>query len=126
MKNKIRGFTFIELIIFTLIAGTMVGILLPFTLSLRDVHKIDHQTIAILLAQERMELIMLQKKVNGFNGFSDPCAAQTPPSICTQPSGYTVTATIADNWNNDTNYKVITVTTSGNGDAQVTTLVARY
>jgi hypothetical protein len=70
-----------------------------------------------------MDLILGQRAINGFSSFSDPCPG---PSICTAPSGFTVSSSIANNWNGDTAYKVITVTVSGNGNASLQALVANY
>ncbi len=124
MKNN--GFSLIELVIFIVILAIGIGVLLPITTTLGYIHRIDQQTGALELAQQRMELILAQKHIQGFDYFTDPCIGASPPAVCTIPSGYTVTAAIANNWGGDSNYKIITVTTSGLGNAELQTLVANY
>lgn len=122
-KNS-HGFTLIEVVV-TIIALGIIGatILLPIASSLRNSPVIDQNTVAMQLAEARIELILAQKHIQGFSGYSDPCPG---PAVCTAPSGYTVTANIANNWLGNTNYNEITVTVSGDGDAILTTLVANY
>jgi type II secretory pathway pseudopilin PulG len=121
-----QGFNLIELIIFIILLGIGIGVLVPLVITSRYVHRIDKQTEALELAQQRMELILAQKNINGFSDFIDPCSESPPHIICSVPSNYTVTATIANDWLGDPDYKVITVTTSGDGNASLQTLVANY
>jgi Tfp pilus assembly protein PilV len=121
-----QGFSLIELIIFIVLLGIGIGVLAPLVITLRYVHRIDKQTEALELTQQRMELILAQKNINGFSNFTDPCSGSPLPAVCSVPSNYTVTATIANNWLGDSDYKVITVTTSGDGNASLKTLVANY
>jgi type II secretory pathway pseudopilin PulG len=122
--NKQSGFSLIELVIFIVVLGIAgVAIVSTFVVSGTKAPSLQNQSIAIELAQERMDLILGQRAINGFSSFSDPCPG---PSICTAPSGFTVSSSIANNWNGDTAYKVITVTVSGNGNASLQALVANY
>ena len=129
-----RGYSLIELVIVVVVIGMLgVGLMTAFSGALLGATQPERISRAVLLAQERMELIMGQRDVLGFAAFDaatfDPCAA-TPPSAspaCTGvPSGYTVTAGLVPNWNGDTGYKVITVTVSGAGDAQLQALTADF
>lgn len=121
-----QGFSLIELIIFIILLSIGIGVLIPLVVTSRYVHRIDRQTEALELAQQRMELILTQKNINGFSNFIDPCPESSPHTVCSIPSNYTVTATIANDWLGDSDYKVITVTTSGDGNALLQTLVADY
>lgn len=123
---KHNGFSLIELIIFILILAIGIGVLLPITTTLGYIQHIDQQTQALELAQQRIELILAQKHMQGFAYFSDPCVSASPPAICSVPSGFTVTAAIANDWGGDPEYKVITVTTSGLANAELQTIVANY
>lgn len=125
MINK-QGFSLIELIIFIVLLGIGIGVLVPLVITLRYVHRIDKQTEALELTQQRMELILAQKNINGFSGFTDPCSESSSPAVCSVPGNYTVVATIANDWLGDPDYKIITVTTSGDGNASLKTLVANY
>jgi type II secretory pathway pseudopilin PulG len=124
--SKNTGFSLIEMIAFIVVVVIALGIFIPLTVIARYSHSIDQQSQALELAKKRMELILKQKKLVGFNSFSDPCLAGTPPAACSSP-GYNVDpTTIASGWNGDANYKVVTVRVSGNGYAVLQTLVAKY
>jgi prepilin-type N-terminal cleavage/methylation domain-containing protein len=120
-----KGFSLIEMIVFILIIGiTATAVLRSFGSILQKSPTANRQTTAIALAQERMELILAQRQLKGFNSFIDPCTLGSPPSICTAPSGYIVSSTISTvTIGGDSNYKNITVTVSGLGDTTLQTLV---
>lgn len=124
--KKNGGFTLVELLIFIVLVGIVIGIFITLNFSLRYIHKVDPQTAAINLAVQRMELILEQKKLLGFDSFQDPCQVNPSLNSCAVPTGYVVNATIDLNWQGDTNYKVITVQITGDGDAILKTLVAKY
>jgi type II secretory pathway pseudopilin PulG len=123
---KQAGFSLIELVIFIVILATGVGVLIPLITTTRYVRNIDQQTEAIALAQQRMELILAQEHLKGFSSFTDPCSGGSPPPACTPPSGYIVSANIGDNWEGNSDYKVIAVDVSGKATANLKTLVANY
>jgi len=120
-----RGFTLIELIIFIVIVSIMgVALMSAFSITTRGTPEAGQLTQATQLAQERMELVMAQRRIAGFAAFADPCPG--PAAACTPPAGYNVTTTIAPNWSGDANYKQITVNVTGTGSATVTSIVAKY
>ena len=124
MYNKEAGYSLIELIIFIVILGILgATITAAFNVAGIKSPSIKNQSVAIELAQKRMDLILGNKASNGFASFSDPCPG---PTICSDPAGYTVGSSIATDWNSDTDYKVITVTVSGSGTASLKALVANY
>ena len=124
---RARGFSLIELVIFIVIVSIMgVALLASFSVTTRSSPDAGQMTQATQLAQERMELILAQRRAAGFAAVVDPCTFGTPPAACTPPAGYTVTAAIAPNWSGDTNYRVITVTVAGTMAATATSLVANY
>lgn len=117
-----QGFTFLELVIFIIVIGILAaGLLSAFNIFLKKQPSIQVTTIANSLAAQRMEIILGKKKIAGFSSYSDPCPG---PAICSVPAGYTVTSSIANNWNGDTNYNVITVNVTGTGTATLKTMVA--
>jgi type II secretory pathway pseudopilin PulG len=133
-NGRIGGATLIELVIFIIIIAIVTtGAMSAFNRLLTGAttaHRLDE---AAYLARQRLELILPQRQVLGFTGFTaatfDPCTsapASTQPVCTAIPSGYTVTSSLADNWNGDPAYKVITVTVSGNGAAQLQALVGDY
>ena len=129
------GFSLIEVLAFIVIAGILgAALFTAFTTATRlQASASDIGAAAVQLAQERMELILGQRRTLGFAAFTattfDPCTAAVPSTqpVCTViPAGYTVGATLADNWGGDTNYKVITVAVTGPSMATLTALVANY
>lgn len=122
---KQTGFSLIELIVFILIIGlASSAVLAAFQTILQKSPTGNHETTAIALAQERMDLILSQRRIQGFSSFIDPCVSGSPPSICTALTGYSITASIASiTISGDFNYKIITVTVSGLGDASLKTIV---
>lgn len=119
------GFSLIEVIVFIVILGVlMAALVIAFAsplLSSPDAGRLD---LAAELAQQRMELILAQRRAAGFAAFADPCPG---PVICTPPTGYAVTSSIVAGYGADpTNYKIITVNVSGTSAISATALVANY
>lgn len=126
-RRAAQGSTLIELIAFIVIVAILgVALLTAFSTSLRASPEAALITQAAQLAQERMELILAQRRAVGFAAFADPCVPGPGPSACTPPAGYGVSATIAPNWNGDSNYRVVTVTVTGPSSASAVALVANY
>ena len=128
------GFTLIEIVIFIVIISIMVvGLFSTFSKALLSTGELNNTKIAMQLARERMELILVQRRVLGFTAFTaatyDPCTS-APPSVmppCTgNPVGFMVTPNYGPDWAADTNYRVITVSVTGLGLATLTALVADY
>lgn len=122
-----RGFTLVELIIFIVIVSIMgVALMSAFSTTTRGTPDAGQLTQATQLAQERMELVMAQRRAVAFAAFADPCTFGTPPAACTPPAGYNVAVTIVTGWNSSNDYKVITVTVTGTSSATATSIVANY
>ncbi len=128
------GYSLIELVIFIVIMGIIgTALFSGFNAALLGSSTPELGAEPMQLAQQRMELILAQKRALGFAGFTattfDPCTS-TPPStqpVCTAiPAGYTVNATPPVDWGGDPNYKTITVSVTGPGQATLTALVANY
>ena len=118
------GFSLIEAVVFIVVAGVLLaGLLVAITTPLKTSPQAGQIDLATEIAQQRMELILAQRRVSGFAAFTDPCPG---PAVCTPPTGYVVTVGIAGNWLGNTNYKVITVDVSGTSAVTATALVANY
>ena len=137
MKKQYAA-SMIELIIFILLAAISASILIPLLLALRNVSSFHHHSQALSLAQQRMELILKQRRTLGFAAFIDPCQGNayaitcpSQPCICNvinasgtsaSPPGFTVVSSIITNGN----YKIITVTVSDESSVALRTEVANY
>ena len=107
-----RGFSLIEAIVFIVVVGLMAAALaVSFAGPLRGSPKAGELDRMAELTQQRMELILAQRRAAGFAAFTDPCPG---PAACTVPAGYTVTSSIATGWGGDpASYKVVTVAVTG-------------
>ena len=129
-----RGFTLVELLVFIVIMGlTAYALFRSFSSLLPRSPSAAQLTQATQLAQERMELILGQRDVLGYNNSNntvdfDPCTRGGPASVCANASGYVVasagtapspTAAPAGPtvWNGNAiaNYKIVAVTVSLGG-----------
>lgn len=125
MPGAVRGFTLIEIIIFIVITGILAtGLAAVFSTTMRGAAMPGQLTQATQIAQERMELILGQRRAVGFAAFTDPCPAS--PLCAPAPPGYFFTPppTIVTGWNGNPNYKVITVTVTGPTNATLTALTS--
>jgi type II secretory pathway pseudopilin PulG len=121
--------TLVELIAFIVIAGLLAtGLMATFSSSMKAAPPAGDVSQALQLAQERMELILGYRKSKGFTALVDPCTLASPPAQCTSfPVGFNVpAASIVNNWNGSTEYKVITVNVTGRQTIALTALVASY
>lgn len=119
----------IEMVVFIVVIGVlgvalMSAIINPLTGSGTQ----QDAVFVTQLAQERLEVVLGQKRREGFPG-SDPCDAGAALSTCDEPAGYDI-ATSFNAWSENTdtdNYQVVTVTvSSGGGNAYSTSaLVTR-
>jgi len=118
------GFTIIELVIFIVVIGILASALLL------GVHQVlisstepEKNIQAIQLAEQRMELILGQRKILGYANFSDPCASGPGPAICTLPPGYSISQPTVS-LDTDPNFSIITVQVTGASHATLTSRVA--
>lgn len=120
-----RGFTLIELVIFIAVLGIIgTGAIMAFNIAAYHSVDIRFALQASELAKQRMDIIIGQKHALGFTVINDPCTTSPGLAFCQVPSGFSVTSSIVNNWGGDSNFKVITVTTTGLGSATITGLVS--
>jgi prepilin-type N-terminal cleavage/methylation domain-containing protein len=129
MKKKQHaqdGFTLIELVVFIVITSLLASaILLSLVSSLQKTSTLHQQVVASQLAKQCMEWFIGQRRANGFTTLT--CPSTPSPTMCTTLSGYTINNSITcTTLNGDSNFKTITVTVSGAGDATLTSLIASY
>ncbi len=120
IKKRTLGFTLIELIVFIVVlAIAAVTTLIAFQSIMTASPNSQRETVAIELAQARMDFIMGQFYQFGFGNFSDTCQSGSPPAVCLTMTGYTTTSSITTSGSTET----ITVTVTGLGSAILTTEV---
>lgn len=127
-----RGLSLIELVGFIVVmAVVMAGVVSALTGTLQRSATPRELNQGLELAQSRMEIILLQKERLGFAAFTtsfDPCATATPEA-CVVPTGYTVSASLAQTFSgNDANFRVVQVEALRNGErrAYLETVMANY
>ncbi|OGT50708.1 MAG: hypothetical protein A3E84_00305 [Gammaproteobacteria bacterium RIFCSPHIGHO2_12_FULL_42_13] len=124
-----HGFSLVELVVFIVVIGVaLTGVMLAFTTALESGTSANPQTLATQLASARMDIILQQRRVNGFTSFNDPCVS-SPPAVCPSLSGYAISSTITTyTISGDANYKLVDVTVSGPQNAYVNlkSLVGKY
>lgn len=126
-RLKQQGFTLIELTIFLVVAGIIgVALMSGVYTSLQQVPANANHDMALSLAQGRLTFIEAQFQYYGFASGSDPCSTTPSLAICSVPSGYTVSSSITNNYTGNSNYKLITVSVSGNGSASVSSMVTNH
>ena len=122
MKKQI-GFTLIELIVFIVIIGILGStFFISFNNALNNTGSAQDNLKALQTATQCMEWFIGQRRLKGFSSLS--CPSTSVPSFCTA-TGLTVNIACTT-LSSDSNYKTITVTVSGAGDATLTTLIADY
>lgn len=86
------GVSLVEMVAFIVIVSiAMVGLMRAYTSILSRAPTAAQLTQATQLAQERMELILAQKDVLGFESLAlDPCVTSAA-AICTPPAGFSIT-----------------------------------
>jgi hypothetical protein len=118
------GISLIEMVIFIVLVGIIAtGLMAALHESLKHLPENQDDIVAIHLAESRLEFLIGQKFINDFSHFTDTCTDAEPPSICSVPSGYTVTSTITRGYESDPNLGTIRVVVTGKGRAEVETLI---
>lgn len=124
-----EGFSLMEVVLFIVVVSVLLaGLVTTFSSSLRDSPRAGELDLVAELAQQRMELILAQRRAAGFAALADPCVPGPGPAACVPPPGYTVVSSIAAGWGGDpANFKVVTVGVTGpSTTAGSAALVANY
>lgn len=123
-----RGLTLVEMVAFLIVVGVGAAAMMPMIRNvLPRAADPGEVTLAIHLAQSRMELIIGQRALSGFSGLNDPCQSASPPA-CVVPSGYSLTVVglpLVQAWpvNTDTlRFRLVTVQVNGPDGSVLSTL----
>ena len=123
-----KGLTLLEMVLFIVVIG-VAGVIILTTLAspLTGAGTQTEAVTAAQVAQARMEVVLGQKRRQGFPG-SDPCAGDPSLTFCQVPGDWSVNTGFED-WGSEDpdDYQVIVVTAEGpNGTSHtIRTLVAR-
>ncbi len=123
---KMTGFTLIEILVFIVVTGLLINVLLIGSLtSLRSAPTVHAQWVAIQTARQCMEWFLGQRRVNGYAALT--CPSTLSSSVCSVPSGFSITATVAcTTWNGDSNYKTIAITVGGLANASLSSQIGDF
>lgn len=81
--KKLRGFTLLELVVTIIVLSLAVtGFVLSYTQTILSAANPGIEMKAAQLANARMNIILLQRLVNGYSLIQDPCAGGSPPAAC--------------------------------------------
>jgi type II secretory pathway pseudopilin PulG len=128
-KQKQYGFSIIELITFIVTIGIIVSGLLIGINQAQRYSGIPRTTPqASFLANARMQIILMNRDINGYTALNDPCTVTPDLDICTVLSDYALannfivsTPTISGS-----NPKTITINITGAGNAMINASVYNY
>ena len=120
------GFTLIEIVIFVVATAILAAaVLTAGRTGLISAPATSNQISANMLAQQCMEYLLGARLLSGYDTFT--CPSTPSGTLCNSPSGYTVTPNVVcTTLSGSANFKTLTVTVSGNGNAVLKTLIANY
>lgn len=125
-RHAAGGFSLVEAIVFIVVVAVLLaGIVVALSTSLRASPRAGEIDLAAELAQQRMELILAQRRSAGFAAFADPCSPGPGPAQCLPPPGYAIASGIAPGGGSPA-YKVIQVNVTGPSEASATALASDY
>ncbi len=125
-----KGFSLIELIIFIIIISILLtGTIFIFSQVLTAAHQPNSLTVAIEAAEQRMDLILGQKHIQGFNHSQDPCVLSPLLYACnfyTKPPHNCVINVTTTPLGLPVNGSLITVKVTRCGKASLSSYVGKY
>jgi type II secretory pathway pseudopilin PulG len=124
--RKQCGFTLIEVILFIMVMAIMAKvILLPIVEVNSGTPTSLRNLTAMQSANKCIEWFIGQRRLIGYSTVT--CPSSTVPGFCSVPTGYTLAVNIVcTTINTDANYKTVTVTVGGLGNASSSLLLANY
>ena len=124
------GFTLFEIIVFIIVSSVIIaGIFSAYFISLSQANEPRNLLVAQEAASQRLELIIGQKRMQGFNNYQDPCVASPTNSECTFYTNAPYNCTIATT-NTDIGTpvvgRIIQVSVTACGQATLSTFIGKY
>ena len=120
-----KGFTLIEILVFIVVSSLLMSVMLiGINTALRSTPTIHNQWQAIRLARQCIDWYYRLREVEGYSYSGLACGAT---AACGTLPGFGVIATITCNpWNNDPDYKTITVNVTGLSSITMTGLIGDF
>lgn len=126
---KQQGFSLIELITFIIIIGIVSSSLL-MGLNQAALYSGIPRNIpqASFLANARMQIILMNRAINGYASLNDPCTSTPGLAICTPLSNYASANnfSVATPTISGSNPKSITINVTGSGNATINASIYNY
>ncbi|EHL30646.1 prepilin-type N-terminal cleavage/methylation domain-containing protein [Legionella drancourtii] len=129
MKLKQQGFSLIELITFIIIIGIIAsGLLIGINQAQRYSGIPRVLPEASFLANARMQIILMNRAINGYAALSDPCTTTPSLAICTPLATYATANnfTVSTPTISGSNPKTITINVTGAGNAVINVSIYDY
>jgi prepilin-type N-terminal cleavage/methylation domain-containing protein len=124
-----KGFSLIEMVIFIVVIGIVASTLLIGLNQAARYSGIPRSNLeASFLANARMQIILMNRNLNGYTSLSDPCTATPALNICTPLSTYATTngLIVSTPSISGSNPKIISLDVSGNGNASIQARTYNY
>jgi type II secretory pathway pseudopilin PulG len=129
LKKEQLGFSLIELVTFILIIGIIAGgLLVGLNQSLTQSDIPRSISAASFLANARMQIILMNRSINGYTALNDPCTVTPALAICTPLSTYATanSFTVSAPTISGSNPKSITINVTGAGKATINASTYNY
>ncbi|QMT61230.1 prepilin-type N-terminal cleavage/methylation domain-containing protein [Legionella sp. PC997] len=128
-NRKQDGFSIIELIVFIVTIGIIVSGLLMGINQAQRYSGIPRATPqASFLANARMQIILMNRDINGYTALDDPCTSTPGLDICMALSNYALenNFVVSSPTISGSNPKIITLDVTGTGNATINASVYNY
>lgn len=129
LSMKQEGFSLIELVAFIVVIGIISGgLLVGMNQALTQTSSPTKLAQASFLANARMQIILMNRAINGYATLSDPCTTTPGLVICTPLSSFASTNNFTVNppTISGSNPKIITLSVTGAGNATIDAYVYDY
>lgn len=128
MKQKITGFTLIEMAIFLGISAIAIfGVLRLLDFVSRNTVSVQRQSLAVETVNRCLQWFIGNRYFNGYA--STTCPSTSVPTFCQAPTGYALTVNVACTslFGSATSvYKTVTISVTGNAKASASIILANY
>lgn len=129
LRIKQQGFSLIELVTFILVIGIIAsGLLVGLNQSLRYSDTPRQLSQASFLANARMQIIFMNRAINGYSLLDDPCTTTPDLAICTPLSTYASANNLTVNAPtiSGSNPKTVSINVTGSGNATINASFYNY